>query len=213
MADLEENEETGKKPSKFKKILKIFIILLILLVLIIGGFCLGIYFRLIDSNEVNEKYGLYDMPIIGEYFVKPADKEPSSVDEATNKKDQKVEEKKSTKKGKEIVLTKEEIEKQTKERLAAEKKRVSKLARLYNEMKPEDAAKILEGMEDDIVISILQKMDESQVSQILTCFDTDRAANITKIMYNGLPKRPMHVPAINDNEQNQNQGQNQNGNN
>ena len=124
------------------------------------------------------------------------------------KLEQKKDDKKVQKKSKPVVLSKEEIEKQTKERLAAEKKRVSKLARLYNEMKPEDAAKILEGMEDDIVISILQKMDESQVSQVLTKFDTDRAANITKIMYNGLPKRPMQNPPITEQEQNPNANNN-----
>ena len=207
MADLEENEENGKKPGKFKRILKIIIILIVLLILIIAGFFIGIYFRLIDSNEMNEKYALYDMPIIGEYFVKPAP-EQSSVDEAVKKNEQKKDDKRVQKKSKPVVLSKEEIEKQTKERLAAEKKRVSKLARLYNEMKPEDAAKILEGMEDDIVISILQKMDESQVSQVLTKFDTDRAANITKIMYNGLPKRPMQNPPITEQEQNPNANNN-----
>jgi len=71
-------------------------------------------------------------------------------------------------------------------------------------MKPEEAAKIMETMDDDIVISILQRMDESQVSQVLTKFDTDRAANITKIMYNGAPKRVMQNPPQ--------PGQNQSGN-
>lgn len=198
MADFEENDASGKQPGKFKKILKIFGILLLLMVLIIGGFCLGIYFRLIDSNEMNEKYGLYDMPIIGDMFVRPVPDGESSVDEAEKKHPPKVEEKKPQKKSKDVVLSKEEIEKQTKERQAEEKKRISKLARLYNEMKPEDAAKILEGMEDDIVISILQKMDESQVSQILTEFNTERAAGITKIMYNGLPKRPAQNPSANN---------------
>ncbi|MCR5175906.1 MAG: magnesium transporter MgtE [Anaerovibrio sp.] len=202
MDENEELEDSGKKPGKFKKILKILIMLIVLIILVIAGFFIGIYFKLIDSNDINEKYELYNMPIIGEYFVKPAGQESSSVDEAVSKTEPKAEDKKKSKNSKPVVLSKEEIEKQTKERQAAERKRVSKLARLYNEMKPEDAAKILEGMDDDIVISILQRMDESQVSQVLTKFDTDRAANITKVMYNGLPKRVMQNPAINDQNQN-----------
>ena len=59
----------------------------------------------------------------------------------------------------------------------------------------------MESMDDDIVISILQRMDESQVSQVLTKFDTDRAANITRIMYNGAPRRVMQNPP--QTEQNQ----------
>ena len=101
--------------------------------------------------------------------------------------------KKDSEKSKPVKLTQKEIDKLTKQRQADEKKRVSKLARLYNEMKPADAAKILETMDNDIVIAIFQRMDESQVSQILTEFDPDRAATISKIMYVGAPKRVQQV--------------------
>lgn len=176
------------KPSKFKRILRIVLILVVLLVVVVGSFFAGIYLKIFDTNEMNEKMGLYELPIIGEYFVRPVPDTggESSVDEAISKTETP---KSDKKKSKAVVLSKEEIEKQTKARQAEEKKRVSKLARLYNEMKPEDAAKILQTMEDDMVIAILQKMDESQVSQVLTAFDTTRAANITKIMFNGVPKR------------------------
>ena len=183
--------------------MKFLLIALALFIIIVAGFFLGIYFRIIDTNEANEKYGLYELPIIGEYFVRPVEDGESSVDEAEKRTETKKDDKKADAKtkSKPVVLSKEEIEKQTKERQAAEKKRVSKLARLYNEMKPEEAAKILESMDDDIVISILQRMDESQVSQVLTKFDTDRAANITRIMYNGAPRRVMQNPP--QTEQNQ----------
>ena len=85
----------------------------------------------------------------------------------------------------------EKIESDTKELQAAEKKRIGKLSRLYNEMKPDEAAKILTALDDEMLISILQKMDESQVSQILAneAFGADRAADITRKMYAGTPKR------------------------
>ena len=72
---------------------------------------------------------------------------------------------------------------------AAERKRVSKLARLYNEMKPEDAASILDALDDDTAIAILQRMDEGQASQVLAKFDADKSARITKIMYSGVTKK------------------------
>ena len=95
------------------------------------------------------------------------------------------------KESKPIKLTKEEVEQKTKELQAAEKKRIGKLSRLYNEMKPDEAAKILTALDDEMLISILQKMDESQVSQILAneAFGADRAADITRKMYAGTPKR------------------------
>lgn len=184
-----------KEPSKVKKILKIAGILLVLLVVVAGSFFVGIYLKIFDTNEMNEKMGLYELPIVGEYFVRPVPETggESSVDEALARTEAAKSDKKDVKKSKAVVLTKEEIERQTKVRQAEEKKRVSKLARLYNEMKPEEAAKILQSMDDDMVIAILQKMDESQVSQVLTAFETSRAANITKIMFNGAPKRVQQV--------------------
>lgn len=171
-------------PSKKKIWLKRIMILLLIGILIIAGFFLGIYLKILDSDEMNEKMGLYDMPVVGEYFAKPAPNAESTVPDEIKPQDSK-----KDKQSKALKLSKEEVEKLTQQRQAEEKKRVSKLARLYNEMKPADAAKILQDMDNDIVISIFQRMDESQVSQILTEFEVSRAAEISKIMYVGAPKR------------------------
>lgn len=171
-------------PSKKKIWLKRIMILLLIGILIIAGFFLGIYLKILDSDEMNEKMGLYDMPVVGEYFAKPAPNAESTVPDEVKSQDSK-----KDKQSKALKLSKEEVEKLTQQRQAEEKKRVSKLARLYNEMKPADAAKILQDMDNDIVISIFQRMDESQVSQILTEFEVSRAAEISKIMYVGAPKR------------------------
>lgn len=93
-----------------------------------------------------------------------------------------------------IKLTKEEIEKQTKEREAAEKKRVTKLSRLYTQMKPADAAAALENLDDNMIIAILQRMEEGQAAKILSQFDPARTARITQIMFTG-EQRKITVPA------------------
>lgn len=180
-------QEPVKKQSRLKKFGKGFL----LLVLVIAGFFLGIYLQIFDSDEMNKKLGLYNMPVVGQFFAKPVDNESSVPDEKDVQETDKV--KKDSEKSKPVKLTQKEIDKLTQQRQADEKKRVSKLARLYNEMKPADAAKILETMDNDIVIAIFQRMDESQVSQILTEFDPDRAATISKIMYVGAPKRVQQV--------------------
>ena len=178
---------------------------LLLVALVIGGFFLGIYLKILDGDEMNKKLGLYDMPIIGQYFVRPTPEDGSTVpDSAAEKAKQEQEKSKKAaddKKSKPVKLTKEEIEKLTQQRQAEEKKRVSKLARLYNEMKPEDAAKIMENMESDIVIAIFQRMDESQVSQIMANFDTGKAASISTLMYVGVPKRVQQVTVDNQAQQ------------
>lgn len=194
-------QEPGKK-GRFKKLSK----LLLLLLLIIVGFFLGIYLQIFDSDEMNKKLGLYDMPVIGQFFSKPADTEESTVpdDKAAQEA---AKPKTDSEKSKPVKLTQKEIDKLSQQRQAEEKKRVSKLARLYNEMKPADAAKILETMDNDIVIAIFQRMDESQVSQILTEFDPDRAATISNIMYVGAPKRVQQVTNENGAVQQQQQQQ------
>lgn len=162
-------------------------------VLLTAGFILGIYLGLFDQEEMNEKYGIYDWPIIGESFVRPISEEEAAALEAERLAQEAEARRKAEEeaKSKPIKLTKEEIDKQTQERQAAEKKRIGKLSRLYNEMKPDEAAKILTGLDDDMSIAIMQKMDESQVAQILATeeFGADHAAEITRKMYRGMPKR------------------------
>lgn len=178
-------EEKPKK-KKGKKILKLIIMLLLLAVLIVGGFALGIYLRLFDTQAANEKLGLYNLPIIGQYFVKPAptQDEMENMPVENDKPDDK--DKKDTKK---VTISKKEIEQQMKEREAAEKKRVSKLARLYNEMKPRDAAEAMDSLDDDLVIAILQRMDEGNAAKVLSEFQPAKTARLTQLMYEGTKKK------------------------
>ena len=182
--------------KKSRKLLKILLVLFLLLALIIGGFVLGIYLQLIDSKEANEKLGLYRLPVVGEYFVKP--EETPTAEEMGNKpledakpapaKEEK-KEKPEEKKPKKVMLSKEEIEKQMREREAAEKKRVSKLARLYGQMKPQEAADAMNSLDDDLTVAILQRMDESQAAKVLAKFESSKAAQLTEIIYAGTQKR------------------------
>lgn len=179
-----------------RKKLKILFILILFLVLVAGGFALGVYLRLFDTQALNEEYGLHELPIIGEYFVPPAGAGHTGTSEGTNGAAPAPAGTAAAapKKAPETVkITKEEIEKQQKEREAAEKKRVTKLARLYNDMKPADAAKVMETLDIDLCIAILQRMDESNAAKIMTAFEPDRAAEITQIIYEGVPRRTMNA--------------------
>lgn len=198
------SKETGKasplsRTAKIKRLLKIFGLAVLLLGLVIGGFFLGIYLRIFDTNTINEKMELYKYPIIGEYFVKPAtgDKDKLSeekpIEESKDKgkankvEDAKIDPDKLQDPSKPVVLTKEQIEKQLKARQAEEKKRISKLARLYGQMKPQEAVAIMDTLDDDMSIAILQKMDEAQTAKILATFEPEKSARLTRIMYNGKP--------------------------
>jgi len=169
-----------KRWSNFRQKLtwqKILATVVVVLLLAIVGFCGGVYLRIFDMNEINQKYALHELPVVGQYFVVPPTGEPE--EEPAKKEVPKLE------KSKPVVLTPKELEKQRKERQAAERKRVSKLARLYNELKPQTAAEIMGILEDDVAIAILQRMDESQASKVLGKMDPARAASLTKTMYVG----------------------------
>ena len=172
-----------------RKKLKILFILILLLVLIAGGFALGVYLRLFDTQALNEEYGLHELPIIGEYFVPPAGTEEHSETSTTYTGTAPAAAAAPKKSSESVKITKEEIEKQQKEREAAEKKRVTKLARLYNDMKPADAAKVMETLDIDLCIAIPQRMDESNAAKVITAFEPSRAAEITQIIYEGTPRR------------------------
>ena len=125
----------------------------------------------------------------------PPEEQPAEGEQkpADGKKDDKKEEKKDDQpkpikkeeESKPIVLTQEDIEKQQKEAEAAERKRVSKLAKLYNEMKPEAAADIMTDLDDEIAVAVLQKMDESQAAKVLASLDPGHSARLTRSIYTG----------------------------
>lgn len=175
------------------KKLKILFILILLLVLIAGGFALGVYLRLFDTQALNEQYGLHELPVVGEYFVPPAGEQHNAAETASSppaSAGAPASAAAAPKKAPENVkITKEEIEKQQKEREAAEKKRVTKLARLYNDMKAADAAKVMESLDIDLCIAILQRMDEGNAAKVMAAFEPERAAQITQIIYEGVPQR------------------------
>ena len=173
--------------------MKILFILILLLVLIAGGFALGVYLRLFDTQALNEQYGLHELPVVGEYFVPPAGEQHNAAETASSppaSAGTPASAAAAPKKAPENVkITKEEIEKQQKEREAAEKKRVTKLARLYNDMKAADAAKVMESLDIDLCIAILQRMDEGNAAKVMAAFEPERAAQITQIIYEGVPQR------------------------
>ena len=166
-----------KQTSIFKKIFIGLFIIFFLALLGISAFAASIYFGVLDSEKVawvNEKVGLYKLPFIGagedfEYFsvpegvVWPPPPEPEPVENppvvAENKPPAPAPEppkKEEDKKSKDVKVSQKEVEEQMKAREAAEKKRISKLARIYDNMKPEEAAKALNDVSLDTVF-ILKK--------------------------------------------------------
>ena len=209
MIELEENElnenaelENKKEASILSKIRNLLIGLILLVILIVGGFVAAVKYDVLSTEDVamlNENLGLYRLPIVGngKYFEVPEGVEwppkEETEEEATPESEQPVMEEnpalKRDEKITEVKIDKKAIDEQKAQREAEEKKRVTRLARIYESMKPEAAANALINVDWDTTILIFQRMNEDSVAQILAKMEPEVAAQLTEMLYAGTQRR------------------------
>lgn len=71
------------------------------------------------------------------------------------------------------------IEAALKERDKREKAQLDSLVKIYSAMKPKEAAKIFNSLEDDILVSIVENMKEKKLGAILAKMSLDKAKKLT----------------------------------
>lgn len=181
------------KSSAFKKILIFFM----LLILLGAGFAAGVYLNVIDLQKLNHTYKLYDYPFLSKYFPKPQtnfetipleeqpSKEPAEPTVPAAPPQPSVTEHKET--------DKLDLERELKIRQQEEQKKLSKLARLYGAMKPDEAVIIMNQLDDQTVLAILSRMEDDQVAKILALLEAKRAAQLTQEMLKVKPATPGRV--------------------
>ena len=195
-----------------RKIRNILIGLILLTALVIGGFVAAVKFDVLGTEDIamlNEELGLYRLPFVGNgrYFEvpegvewpPPPEPEPEPIIKETPpeekveppKEEKPKEEPKPKKeeKPKEVKVDKKAIEEQRAKREAEEKKRVTRLARIYENMKPEQAANALVNVDWDTTVLIFQRMNEDSVAQILAKMEPEAAAQLTEMLYAGTQRR------------------------
>ena len=198
--------------DKVKKILKtirnILIGLVVLTALVVGAFAAAVKFEVLDTEDIamlNEELGLYRLPFVGNgrYFEVPEgvewppppepepEPEPVSEPEPEEKIEPPKEEPKPKKeeKPREVKIDKKAIDEQRAKREAEEKKRLARLARIYESMKPEQAANALINVDWDTTVLIFQRMSEDSVAQILAKMEPEAAAQLTEMLYAGTQRR------------------------
>ncbi len=175
---------TGAQPKR--RLLKKAFILLILLGLGALGFAIGVYYEIFNpsfiagwKNSVNQATGK------PQTNFEPVDLGPTEASIGTAAAPAEIpaplppENQLLPPANQANALDKEQLAKQMKQE---ENKRISKLARLYSNMKPEEAVPILNQLDDDTVVAILSRMEEDQAAKIITQFDARRAALLTTKM-------------------------------
>ena len=199
--ELNDNAEPKKETSFLGKIRNILIGLIVLVILIVGGFAAAVKYGVLSTENVamlNEELGLYRLPIVGngKYFEVPEGVEWPPKEEEPQKEtspaepEPVIEEKpKVEQKPKEVKIDRKAIEEQRAQREAEEKKRVTRLARIYESMKPEDAANALINVDWDTTVLILQRMNEDSVAQVLSKMEPEAAAQLTEMLFAGKQRR------------------------
>ena len=197
-----------------RKIRNILIGLVLLTVLVVGAFAAAIKFEVLDTEDVamlNEELGLYRLPFVGNgrYFEVPEGVEwppppepepepepeppaPPPEEKVEPPKEEKPKEEpkpKKEEKPKEVKVDKKAIDEQRAKREAEEKKRVTRLARIYENMKPQEAANALVNVDWDTTVLIFQRMNEDSVAQILAKMEPEAAAQLTEMLYAGTQRR------------------------
>jgi len=82
--------------------------------------------------------------------------------------------------GERLVSLKKKLEELIEQEKIKQSERISWLASIYEEMRPEEAAPIMEKLDDDLVISILSQMDERQAGKILGAMEPTRATELSQ---------------------------------
>ncbi len=201
----------AKKKSILSKIKTLFFVILFLLILLVAGVAAAVIAGVINDEQIqmaNEKVGLYKLPLVGagemfEYFQVPEgvvwpEPEPEpEVEVVEENKTQQTTTAANTpapatndaNRNRDVRISRQEIEAQMAAREAAEKKRIGKLARIYQNMKPEEAALALDGVEMDTVVLILQKMSEDSAAAVLAKMEPIQAARLTQLIFEGTQSR------------------------
>ena len=97
-----------------------------------------------------------------------------------------------TQKSNELNTVKADIQALLKQQTDQEDKRIASLVKIYEGMKPKDAATIFNTLDSDILLSLITKMAEKKSALVLAAMDPDKARKLTIMMaeQNKLPELP-----------------------
>ncbi len=82
----------------------------------------------------------------------------------------------------ELTNLRNEIKKLMELQSEQEQKRIDSLVKIYEGMKPKDAARIFDTLDLDILVRVLSKMSERKVSPVLAAMNPERARTVTIMM-------------------------------
>lgn len=89
----------------------------------------------------------------------------------------------------EIQKIRNDISAQLEERVKADQTKIDTLVQVYSQMKPSQAAKVFESLDEDLAVDILSKMKKKSAADILNLLKADKAQVLSE-KYAGYIRKP-----------------------
>jgi flagellar protein FlbB len=172
---------------------------ILLVMLVGGGLTLAAYLGFIPMDDII--YKARQLPIIGKYYLHKIDATliadetvasvqqtqsvPMDANAAVPPKPVPMDANAAAMPSKPVIqqpLVKNNITDILAKDKAEELKNISRLARLYASMKPEESVPILNDLDDAFVVNMLRKMEDEQAAKILVMMDPQRAAKLSRML-------------------------------
>jgi len=83
---------------------------------------------------------------------------------------------------KQLVEIRDQVAKMLKSRVEADQSRVEKLVEVYSGMKPQQAAKVIETLNEDLAVKVLDKMKKKSASDILNVMNAEKAQRLSEML-------------------------------
>jgi flagellar motility protein MotE (MotC chaperone) len=91
-------------------------------------------------------------------------------------------EKEVEQKVKDLLVLQKEVQAVRTEKIETQNVKVRSLAKIYGSMKPKEAAKLMENLDDKLVMNIIATMTPDEAASILALMDVKKAAKISEAL-------------------------------
>lgn len=121
--------------------------------------------------------------------------ELAKLEEELHKRKQELDEKL-----KQLEAMRGEISKTLKTRVATDHEKVDKLVQVYSTMKPAQASKIIETLDEDLAVEILDNMKKKSAAEILNMMDAKKARKLSELL-TGYERSPSSAARENESKE------------
>ena len=91
-----------------------------------------------------------------------------------------------------------DISKTLKSRVAVDQEKVDKLVQFYSTMKPQQAAKVIESVNEDLAVEVMDKMKKKSAAEIMNALKPEKARRLSE-MLTGYQRSPSSTESENAN--------------